>query len=81
MALNGMTSKIIIGAIISTAICITGTGIVYNRNDAIKEFKEIRQEYQAGDKEVLGEVKEVKELVADLRLEQRDLAIYIKQKL
>ena len=85
MAVNGITSKIVIGAIVTTAIGTAGTGIIYNRNDAIKNFKEIRAEYKEGDEKVLlkleTKLEKLDETVTDMRLEQRALAVYIKDKL
>ena len=79
VAINGALGKVIAGAIITTAIGITGTGIVYNRNDAIKEFKAVRSEMAYGDTMVLIKVDKVEDIVTDIRLEQRTMTETLKR--
>ena len=74
---NGSMSKIIVGAIVLTAIGMTGGAFVNNGSEHV----EIRKEREQGDKDVMQKVEKVEDIVTEIRLEQRDLSHYIKAKL
>ena len=81
MQRNGLVSKILAGAIITTAVGAAGTGIVANEVRNVKSHEDIRKEALYGDKEILVKVEKVNDIVTEIRLEQRELAVYLKQKL
>ena len=78
---NGLVTKILAGAIITTAVGAAGTGIVANEVRNVKSHEDIRKEALYGDKEILVKVEKVNDIVTEIRLEQRELAVYLKQKL
>ena len=82
---NGIMTRIIMGAIITTAVGTTGTGIIYNRNDSIKNFKEVRVEIVKGDTElkekIEKKIEKIEDIVTDIRLEQKEMAVYLRKKL
>jgi len=78
---NGLVTKILAGAIITTAVGAAGTGIVANEVRNVKSHENIRKEALYGDKEILVKVEKVNDIVTEIRLEQRELAVYLKQKL
>ena len=78
---NGLTGKIAITAIITTAVGLTGGSMYRNTEDHV----EIRHEIQTGDEKVLSKVmpkiEKIEDTVMDIRLEQREIASHIKRKL
>ena len=85
MPKNGLVSKMLAGAIITTAVGAAGTGIVANEVRNVKSHVILDDKIEEGDKEVrkevLAKVDKFNDIVTEIRLEQRELAIYLKQKL
>ena len=86
---NGTIGKIVMGALIATpltAMTFMGNGIINNRETAIKEHNalsvedtKIRQEMVKADIALREKVANVKEIVTDIRLEQRTMTDILKR--
>ena len=74
---NGLLFKIVVGAVVGTAVTLTGGSMVGN----VREHTEIRKESIAGDEKVMIKVDKISDIVTDIRLEQREMSSYIKSKL
>ena len=78
---NGLIGKVVVGGIVTTAISLTGWGIVNNDVRNTAEHVEIRKESLAGEEKVLKKVDKVYDIVIETQLEQREMSAYIKGKL
>jgi len=82
--LNGLT-KILASAIIVTAVGAAGAGIVNNEVRNVSSHETLDNKIEKGDKEVrvelLTKVEKINDTVTEMQLEQRELAVYLKQKL
>ena len=84
MAANGIMTKVLSGstiAVIIGAISFIGKGVVDNDVRNTSQHIEIRREMVDGDKDLREHIAAVKDVVLDIRLEQRELGAFIKSRL
>lgn len=84
MSATNVMTKILSGgalALIMGALTFTGTGVVNNDIRNTEQHINIRKEMVAGDKELREHVALVKDIVVDIRIEQKAISSFLKSKL
>ena len=68
-------------AVLLSILVFMGNGIVANENRNVKEHTEIRKEIVTVSKDARESIDRVKDIVTDIRLEQREISTLLKNKL
>lgn len=82
--INGNLGKIIIGSLISIPVAVMGfmgKGIVDNDVRNTAQHVEIRKEQTSNYKELRNRMEDVKDIVIESKMEQRELSHFLKSKL